>query len=59
MTKTCQKCKVSYIDTAQTKCSYCGSVLKIIFSQGMCPNISLALMQDDMVGHSNLYFGWH
>lgn len=59
MPKLCDKCKVTYAKTNQTKCSYCGKQLKTVFSQGMCPNTSLAILQADMAEHTNVYFGVH
>ena len=59
MQKICQKCGVTYIGTKQIRCDYCFRLLKTISSQGMCPNISLKLLEVDMAGCKNLYFGVH
>ena len=59
MAKVCQACNVTYESTKQTKCSYCESTLKIVSSQGMCPNVSLQILQANMAEHTNLYFGTH
>lgn len=57
--KLCEKCSVTYIDTKQIQCSYCHKPFKTVSTQGTCPNVSLYLLQADMAGHTNLYFGVH